>query len=271
MTLLEILFGTRTKIKIIAALVRSKNPRSRHELVKECGSTQGVYEQVEELIGVGALKEEGGRISLNPEFPLYDDVSNLFVMGEIYLRDLKSVLDRIGELLGDEYYVGGFLAARQSIVPIDYDTDAVMLNVLGLDDRIKRRLHALSRASGFRLIVKPAERIPEDVVKQSIYGSDIWIAGVERGVVEALAGNDCTTYGAYLVLLQNLSEGALLKEKLLEVAHEYAMESEVLSILNAINCEAGRDLVPLSGDEKMKAKRLANITEIRNAINTVFG
>ncbi|PKK81315.1 MAG: hypothetical protein CVT47_03085 [Thermoplasmata archaeon HGW-Thermoplasmata-2] len=275
MPLLETIFGTKTKIRIISALASSETPKTRHELAKESGgSLARAYEQIEELIGAGVLKDENGKITLDDSFPFYDAVKDLFIASAGHLSGIRGALVRIDALLGDGYYVGGFWAARQSMVPIDYDTDALLVNVLEFNAKKERRLLAVSQISGIKIAARSIERMPKDVVRLKAFGAETWIAGAERGTVEALLLKDCSAYGAYLVLLQNLMEGIVRKEKLLESAKEYGIEDFVLALLGAINTEAGKVLVALSAAEKKKAKKASGKVdgkELKNAVNTVLG
>jgi hypothetical protein len=275
MPLLETIFGTRTKVRIIGALASSEAPKTRHELAKESGaSIARAYEQIEELVGAGILKDENGKITLDDSFPFYDAVKDLFISSAGYLSGIGGALARIDALLGDGYYVGGFWAARQSVVPIDYETDALLVGVLGLDAKKERRLLAVSHVSGVKIEARGIERMPSDVARLKAFGAEIWIAGAERGTVEALLLKDCSAYGAYLVLLQNAVEGIVRKEKLLETAKEYGIGGLVLALLDAMNREAGRETVPISAAEKKLAKGFSakiDEKEIKNAVNTVIG
>lgn len=272
--LLETIFGTKTKIRIITALASADEPKTRNQIVQECGgSVQGIYEQIEELIGAGIIKEENNKVSLDKDFPFYDDITNLILVTKSYLTDMKSVLSRIDEILSDGYYMGGFWGARQKIIPIDYETKSLRINILALNKKIKKRLIALSSISELNFILKNIEKMPKDVICAELFGAEIWVASIERGIIESLQFEDCSAYGAYLVMIQNLIDRTVEKEKLMEISKEYGLHEKILAALQAINKIAGRNIVPLTPDEEKIAKRPSKteMKAIKDAINTVIG
>ncbi|MEM4308559.1 MAG: hypothetical protein QXU48_05805 [Thermoplasmata archaeon] len=272
--LLENIFGTKTKVRILTALATANAPRKRNQIVYECGgSIQGIYDQIEELIGIGVVKEENGKILLEENFPFYEEIVNLVLRTKEYIWSPKSVFSRIDQLLGDNYYIGGFWAARQKTVPIDYETNAVLLQILGTNKKIKKRLEALSKVSGMEFRIREIQRIPEDVGKREIFGVEVWVASVERGIVEAFQFVDCSEYGAYLVLVQNLVERTIRKEKLMEISVMYGMKEMLLGVLCTINEISEKRLIALTNEEKKNARIVDEHGRkaIRDAINTVIG
>lgn len=288
--MLELIFGTRTKIKLLNALVQSHKPMTRNELAKITSSgLRSTYEQVEELIALGVLKETvngRSRVALDPEFPLHENLSDLLLLSGEYLRTPQDVLAAVDRICGDNYYLGSFTAARQKITPIDYDPPIYAVNILREQyKRLYPRLRALGKLANIKVYEKsmgePAditiityacESIPPDVIRADFLSVEVWIASEERGIIECLTKETpFTLYGAYLVLLQNTLDNVLDIAYLKKLAEEEWSLPLVLAVMSKFNEIAGKKLFELTEEEHRLAQGWVDEKEIRHVINTVMG
>ncbi len=288
--MLELIFGTKTKIKLLQALAQSNRPMTRNELAKMTSSgLRSTYEQVEELIGLGVLKETVNgriRVALDPEFPLHDNLRDLLLLSREYLRTQQDVLAAVDRICGDKYYLGSFTAARQKISPVDYDPPVYAVNIL--KDHYKHlypRLRGLGKlanvkvyeknmeeAGDITIIIYECESIPPDVIRSDILGVEVWVASVERGIIECLTRETpFTLYGSYLALLQNRLDNVLDIAYFKKLAEEEESLSLILAVMSKFNEILGKILFKLTEKEKSMAQGWVDEKEIRHVINTVMG
>lgn len=187
----------------------------------------------------------------------------------------------------NRYYIGSFTAARQKITPIDYDPPIYVVNILSEHyKRLYSRLKTLGKLANIRVyenqvtgeageitvITDRCESIPADVVRTDFLGTEVWIAPVERGVVECLTMKiPFTTYGTYLVLLQNRLDSALDLAFLKRLAKEEDCLPLVLAVMSKFNDVAGKEVFEITDEEKSTAQGSVDEKEIKHAINTVMG
>jgi hypothetical protein len=288
--MLELIFGTRTKIKLLQALAASDKTMMRNELAKVTSSgLRSTYEQVEELIALGVLVEKvNGRskVALDPEFPLYESIRDLLLLSAEYFRTSQDVLVAVHRICGDNYYVGAFTAARQKITPVDYDPSVYMINILKENyKRLYPRLKTLGRlanikvyeknigeAGDINIILRICESIPPDIIRTDFLGAEVWMASIERGIIECLTmETPFTLYGVYLSLLQNRLDNALDIVYLKRLAEEEGILPLVLAIMSKFNELMGKELFELASEEKRKAKGRVEEKELKHAVNTVMG
>ncbi len=290
--MLELLLGTKAKVRILTVLAASGDPLTRNELARITHSgTRSTYEQIEELIAIGVLKEiENGRIklALDPEFPFYDNIRDLFLSGRDYPGIPQDVLKMVDRICGDNYYLGAFTAARQGITPVDYDPSVYMVNILKKHyPRLSPRVKALGKLPGVRvyesmgeagemtIIANACENIPPDVKRNDYLNVEVWIASVERGIIECLTGKTpFILYGIYLALLQNRLDNVMDTAYFRKLAIEENCLPLVLSVMSEFNEVSGREIFPLTEEERSmarKAKAAVDKKEIKHAINTVMG
>lgn len=288
--MLELIFGTKTRIKLLYALAQSSKPLTRNELAKMTGSgMRGTYEQVEELIGLGVLKESvngRSRLALDPEFPLHDNLRDLLLSSGEYLRTPQDLLAALDRICGDNYYLGSFTAARQNISPIDYDPPVYAVSIL--KDHYKRlypRLRVLGKLANIKLyeknmgeagditiIINACESIPPDVMRSDFLGVEVWVASVERGIIECLARETpFALYGVYLALLQNRLDNVLDIAYFKKLADEEGSLPVIQSIMSKFDEIAGKRLFEITEEEKSMAEGMVDEKEIRHVINTVMG
>lgn len=262
---------------------------SRNELARATGSgIRSTYEQVEELIALGALKEIGRKVAMEPEFPFYDSIRDLLLSSRDYPGTVGDVLRLVDRSCDDSYYIGAFTAARQAITPTDYDPSIYAVRILGkFYRRLCPRIKALGKLSGVRvyenaigeetgdvatLVVAARESIPPDVKRTGFLNTEVWMASVERGLIECLVGDTpFAVYGAYLALLLNAVDGTIDLPYFKKLASEGNCLPKVLSILREFNEASGKTIFELTETEKKMARRVADKKEIRHAINTVIG
>ncbi len=288
--MLDLIFGTKTKIKLLQALVETNKPMTRNELVKMADSgIRSTYEQVEELIALGVLKETVNgriRVALDTEFPLYESLRDLILLSKEYLRTSQDVLAALDRVCGDNYYLGSFTAARQNISPVDYDPPIYAVNILKSHyKRLNLRLMALGKLANIRvyeekigeagditIITFACESIPPDIIRSDFLGAGVWIATVERGIIECIdRETPFTLYGAYLALLQNRLDNVLDIVNLKKLAEEEGCLPLMLSVMSKFNKIAGKEIFELTEKEKSIAQDRVDEKEIRHALNTVMG
>lgn len=290
--MLELLLGTRTKVRLLKVLAASGNPMTRNELARKTRSgIKSTYEQIEELIAIGVLKEiENGRskVALDPEFPFYDSIRDLFISGRDYPGIPQGVLKLVDRICGDNYYLGAFTAARQRITPIDYDPQIYIVNILKkCYPELTPRVMALGKLSGVRgyekmgeagemtIIANACEKIPPDVKRIDYLNLDVWMASVERGIIECLTGKTpFIQYGTYLAMLQNRLDNVIDLEYLRKLAIEENSLPLVLSVMSEFNEVSGKEIFPLTEEEmSMTRKAMTKVDkkDIKHAVNTVMG
>ena len=290
--MLELLLGTRTKVRLLKVLSASGNPMTRNELARTTHSgTRSTYEQIEELIAIGVLKEtENGRskLALDPEFPFYDSIRDLFLSGRDYPGIPQDILKLIDRICGDNYYIGAFTAARQRITLVDYDPQIFMVNILKKRyPKLSPRVMVLGKLSGVRvndkmglagemtIIANACENIPPDIKRIDYLNVEIWMASVERGIIECLTGKTpFILYGIYLALLQNRLDNVMDMEYLKKLAIEEKCLPRVLAVMSEFNEVSGKEIFPLKGKERnmaRKARATVDKKEIKHTINTVMG
>jgi hypothetical protein len=272
---------------MLCALAVASHPLTRNELARAAGSgIRSTYEQVEELVALGVLREVGVRLALDEQSPLHVDLRNLLLVDKDLMRTAGEILAAVERICGDSYYIGAFTAARARITPIDYDPPIYIVNLL--DSGMKRRvprLRALGRLDNvtvgekmpekprdISILLRPCPRIPPDVVRGKIQGTDVWLCSVERGIVECLDWDSpFSEYGAYLVLLQNRMERVLDLKRLLEIAEKEGALTRLVAAMEALDRAAGKKLFGFGGRHGRAAKRNVDEKQARDAVNTVMG
>lgn len=204
-TLPELLLGSRTRVRILTHLLSVEQGMTRHALAKEIGGGVGpVYEQVDRFIALGVLEErDNGNIFIDRSFPFMDTLTDLVLAGVDYFDHPDVILGRIDRLFGDDYYVTGYLAACQNGFPIDYEQNTVLIAILYDNVHIKRFLRVLDVASQMKVSHFVVGSIGRDIKRMDIYGTRIWMASLERGLLDCLEQGECPIYPVILLLLQN--------------------------------------------------------------------
>ena len=215
-TLPELLLGSRTRVRILTHLLSVEQGMTRHALAKEIGGGVGpVYEQVDRFIALGVLEErDNSNIFIDRSFPFMDTLTDLVLAGVDYFDHPDVILGRIDRLFGDDYYVTGYLAACQNGFPIDFEQNTVMISILGDNIHVKRYVRALNDATQMNISYFVVGSIGRDIRRMNIYGTRIWMASLERGLVDCLEQGECPIYPVILLLLQNrdvLDWGRLLE------------------------------------------------------------
>jgi hypothetical protein len=288
--MLEAVLGTRAKVRMLRALATAGHPLTRHELARAARSgMRSTYEQVEELLALGVVREVAGprtRVELDPEFPLHDELRGLLLSEGDLLGTAGDILAAVDRICGDGYYIGAFTAARARITPVDYDPPFYLVNVLEAGwARLCPRLRALGRLDNVRvgedgtdgtgdvtLILASCSKIPSDAARTQVRGADVWLCSAERGIVECLARKTpFSEYGAYLALLQNRVDGVLDVKRLCNLANEENVLPRLLAVTAALDRAAGKTLFGLGKIIARGEKGAVNEKEIQNAVNTVMG
>ena len=201
----ELLLGTRTRVRILSYLLTTEEGMTRHGLAKEIGGGIGpMYEQVDHFIALGVLEErDDGSIFIDRSFPFMDTLTDLVLVGADYFDHPDVLLGRIDRLFGDDYYVTGYMAACQNGFPVDYEQNTVLIAILGDNIRVKRYIRVLDVASTMKVSYFVVDSIGRDIKRVDIYGTRIWMASLERGLVDCLEQGECPIYPVVLLLLQN--------------------------------------------------------------------
>ncbi len=270
-TILQQLFGTTTKVKILEHLIMEGDGISRYALSKMVGTGVGpTYNQVDQLIAVGALRESDDKIVLDTSFPFYESIEDLVVSTNDYLDDLRILLQRLDRLYSPDYYISGYLAACQNGFPMDHEQDTVLVALVNPDHRSKRYVNALSECTSTHLRLFPVECIERDIKRIDIYGSEIWLASFERGIVDCIAYDESGIYPVALLLIQNAIKGDVRWDMLLRIAEERGvldMFSKILREISLTSIEIPEDI--LTG-QKVESDNEVRKT-VMNALNTVRG
>lgn len=266
---METVLGTRTKVRLLHTVITS-GPSSRNGLATGIGgSKNGTYRQIEELIGAGVLTEEAKKVRLDPEFPYLDDLTNLLLASDQYMNLIGDVLRRLDILFKDRYYIGGFQAAARTITPIDYVSDTILIHIQDLNERDRTRIKAIGDISGMEIIPINMDRMPLDIIRDHAHGTEVWIAPVERGQIEAFFNGDCTSYAAHLVLLQNIMAGVIDLERLMEMAKNADMTGKMAATLHRFSERTSIQIPQWIKD--LGHDNEANLNDCDMALNTVIG
>ena len=272
------LLGTGTKVRILEHLFLDPTPVSTHALSKKISNSIGpVYEQVDQLIALGVLKEVGKKITPDESYPFHDDIMSIVTSTTQYM-DIRTLLDRVDSLFGDGYYITGYLAARQNGQPVDHDQDSALIAILHPRPRYSRFLSALSAVAPADVLWYAVNTIPVDITRQDIYGATIWIASTERGLIDCILHHDCSTYVVALLLLQNFMENTMDLSKLLMIAEGCGVGEIPVILLSEFSRIAGNIPIPF---EKLNVKEArakmpdpelsALIDASEKAYNTLMG
>ena len=271
------LFGNRTRVRILRYLVNNTTPITRHALALEIGAGNGpIYEQVLAFRALGIVREEGGKIALDPGFVFKEELRDLVQGVGMYLQDLDDVLERIDAILGNEYYITGYLAARQHGTAIDYDDDSILVAFFGKEKegQTTRLLAALSAATPIKITWMSVENIPKEITRKHIFGSDIWIASVERGILDSIKQHDFPVSANLSILLQNLLEGNINKERFKTIAEELGVWDKICLLIRTFSKGAKRVLLPLTAQERSLAGKTVDnalLENAKSALNSVLG
>ncbi|MBN2013955.1 MAG: hypothetical protein JW778_02130 [Candidatus Altiarchaeota archaeon] len=280
--MLELIYGTKTKTRILEELATAGKPKTRKELIELTGcGTRGVYEQTEELITLGIVKETKKgwkKLELNPEHPLYQDIKNTALAAIDYKKNLiKNLLQTIDQILEDDYYIGFYTAATKKITPIDYTPEKHVYKVLDTEyekkiKKIKtydklREIDIQKEKKGLiKAVFLKCQKIPEDVTREEIQNQEVWIASTERGIVECFTPENkyFTRYGSCLALLQNKIENTIDEKQLLKIAGELNIKKELVKVMGSFNHHLKKRLFNAEPNTE-------EIKEVKQAINTVLG
>ncbi len=276
-TYLTQLLGTTTKARILEHLIMEPIPITRHAISKNISAGTGpTYEQIDQLIALGVLREINEKIELDTTFPFYDNIANLVVSTSNYIDDHRILLERINTLFGNDYYITGYIAACQNGPPIDHDQKSALAAVLSLNQNTHwiNYLQALSEVTNIKLKWFNVKTIPNDVKREKILGSNIWLASVERGIVDCVVHHDCDLYPTILLLLQNMSEKNIDGEKLKNMAKINGRYEFFLSVILEINTIMDEELIQLSNSETKIAEKNQKseiLDTVKKAHNTLMG
>jgi len=229
------LLGTSTKVRILSHLCLGGSPISRAALVRTIQGGNGpAYRQVDQLIALGVLKEDERKVVVDPDFPLLDDLTNLLGQTD-YFDEPRLVLERLEALFGTRYYLTGYLAARQAVVVPDHEQESALVALVDSGTRDRTFLEALDRASMTRLDWLGSDRIPTDISRGEVLGAEVWLASIERGLVDHLVHEDSSVYAVALLTLQNHMEETLDWERLLSIASRKGVLAEFLTLAAEFN------------------------------------
>ena len=113
-TLLELLLGSRTRVRILTHLLSVEQGMTRHALAKEIGGGVGpVYEQVDRFIALGVLEErDNGNIFIDRSFPFMDTLTDLVLAGVDYF-------DPVAVPVNANRCIGSFVSAMHDGITND--------------------------------------------------------------------------------------------------------------------------------------------------------
>ncbi|MGA1822843.1 MAG: hypothetical protein ACMUIG_09990 [Thermoplasmatota archaeon] len=266
---IEQLLGTRTKIRILKLLMTEEGSLSRNQIVKSTGTgIRSVYEQTDQLIAIGALKEADGKVSIDHDFPYIDQLRDLFLLTEDHMKDMMTVLRSIDRILGADYYITGYASACQNGMPIDVDEKCILIFVKGIDTRKERMLDAVALCTEHSIKWKGTERIPKNVQRTTLSGVDVWLSSVETAIVDSIKEQECGYYPIFLLMVQNILSGSLDLRILMEYAEDLGVKnifSQALTIISDRVTDIGQ-AVKFNGKPDPEVARSVEL-----ALNTVLG
>ncbi|HHD15292.1 MAG TPA: hypothetical protein ENK47_01125 [Euryarchaeota archaeon] len=266
---IEQLLGTRTKIRILKVLITDNGHLSRNRLV---GLTRtgirSVYEQTDQLIALGALKETEGKISIDQDFPYLDQLRDLLFLSEDYMNNIQTVLRSIDRILGIDYYITGYASACQNGMPIDVDERSILVMVKEHNKRKERMLQTIKDCTNLKVGWRPTNIIPEDVKRETLFGVEVWISSVERGMVDSIKLDECDHYPIFLLLVQNIVNGSIDLQKIMEYAEDQDMDHIFGPAILAISDRLSDIDLPINikKGEDPEIRKSVNL-----ALNTVLG
>ncbi len=218
---IEHLLGTKTKIRIVGTMIKEGNNLSRNHLAESVGTGKGpVYEQVDQLIALGALKEVDGKISLDQDFPYLDQLRDLLFLSEDHMNNIQTVLRSIDRILGIDYYITGYASSCQNGMPIDVDERSILVMIKEQNTRKERMLQTIKDCTDLKVGWRPTNIIPEDVKRDTLFGVKVWISSVERGMVDSIKLDECGHYPIFLLLVQNILNRSIDLHKIMEYAED---------------------------------------------------
>ena len=235
--MLEIILGSKTKIRAIETMIAEGKPLTRHEVVKKTGSgLRTVYEQIEELETIGiVVRDQKRRYTLNENYSMADTIHSLTLLALQVKEDfLTHIVTIIHDKLHPNYYLGGYTAAIQLMTPIDFHIPLTDIRVTAEGEKKAKTLtRTLGKLREIQVGAKPPKReniwlrltkvreIPEYVSLREINGQKCNITGVEHGIIEMWQEKIMTDYEKALILIQNKDEGILNEKELIAIGKEH--------------------------------------------------
>lgn len=220
--MLNILLGSKTKVKILQILSSFPDGLSRYKIAEFSAlHPNNIYDQIEDLVFFDIISKQGKVYTLNPNHPLFESIKSFFLLFSDFSSHFSaSIIPFIHSKLSPHYYFTGFFAASRMITPIDY-TESV-LNIAIIKPFYQSLIQQLSLLSTFEdisfqsfqpgklsLFVHEVSSIPSDVHLDSFNNQDMYLASVTTGIIDSFKLPGISDYGKCLVLLQNDSDNIL--------------------------------------------------------------
>ena len=134
--------------------------------------------------------------------------------------------------------------------------------------RKERMLDAIARCTDQKLRLRSTVRIPKDVQRTEIFGTDVWVSSVERGMIDSIVFEECSYYPIFLLLVQNIVNNSVDIRKVMEYADELNAAGTFGSAISIISDRLTDVDSPIEfkGDQDSEVTRSVNL-----ALNTVLG
>lgn len=287
--MLNILLGSKTKVKILEILSSFPDGLSRNKIAEFSAlHPNNIYDQIDDLVFFDIISKQGKLYLLNPDHPLYETIKSFFLLFNDFSNHFSdSLIPFIHSKLSPHYYFTGFFAASRMITPIDY-TESV-LNIAIAKPFYQSVIQKLSLLSTFEdisfqsfqpgkisLFIHEVASIPADVHLDSFNNQDMYLASVTTGTIDSFILPGISDYGKCLVLLQNDSDGlidySILKDRLIK----NSIPLNMLVVLHEFFCRGIGNFNQIQDIKFLpdESKDLINESlqkAINESINTVLG
>lgn len=255
MALLPHLFGDVTRLAILRLLQRAQAGVSQRELARKIGRDPAhVHRVLQSLDAVGIVDAHSDprAITLVQDHPLYEPVTrtlDLFDRLELQTPLLRFVVRSANGRFGDRCFMGGYQAAAAVVQPIDFRSYRVDLYVKRPVAKDRQWSKELARVTAFDVRLHVAGRFDE-IQQGTLDGETCWMARPELGVVQCLTDADFPRYGAFLLLIQGIQEGAYQPDLLERLTEGTRYQPIIRNLVDRVRRTSGLDTESLDAKER---------------------
>lgn len=289
MTLIETIFGNKTKVKIIEILVQFPDGLTRNKIAEYSSlHPNNIYDQIDDLVFLDILTINGKLYLLNPNYVLFESLKSFIQLFTDYSENFSfHIVPFIHSKLKNQYYVTGYFAATRLITLIDYRENLLNIAILkphyeyfnkklSLLASIENISYQTLEAGKLSIFSFEQDSIPIDVKIERFEESDIFLSSITRGIIDCFRLPGTSDYGKCLILLQNELEGLLDYSILKEEYNSDTIPSNLLFVIHKlVDKHIGSFQQLKSFDKKTikieEDKRVSLQKALHEAISTVQG
>ncbi len=267
MPLLPHLFGDITRLAILRLLERTRSGVSQRELARKIGRDPGhVHRVLQSLDAVGIVDAHSDprAIVLVRDHPLHDPVTmtlDLFDRLELQTPLLRFVVRAAKGRFDDRFFIGGYQAAATVVQPIDFRSYRADLYVKRSAAKDRQWSKELARVTSFDVRLHAGGRFGE-IQQGAVDGEACWMARPELGVVQCLTDADFPRYGAFLLLVQGIQEGAYQPDILTKLTDGTRYQTIIHNII---------ERVQQTGELNTESLDALELKALEDALETVEG